>query len=268
MTQFSAPVGIWFVPWSNVATGVPSRMNVGQIFENLLGSAGRWNGEEYRVGAFDEMFSEEASRGAQPKPEEPLGDTKYSTAEKKSRKPIKSMYFLCSVGEALDLNFEVPSWACLVALDCMPANFCMGLLKIAGHDSKAPEIHQRRASERKASRMALRIRNRLQAKAYFQLYVQFISYLYVFVSVRLGTSPLLIWLFHAGTIFIPAFSTATLQVLSLMLCAGLRRALATNGCWIVNTLARRESLGLHGIPISVDSQRILKPASWVQKFGR
>lgn len=38
-------------------------MNVGQIFENLLGSAGRWNGEEYRVGAFDEMFAEEASRG-------------------------------------------------------------------------------------------------------------------------------------------------------------------------------------------------------------
>ncbi|CAK9068487.1 DNA-directed RNA polymerase subunit beta (RNAP subunit beta) (RNA polymerase subunit beta) (Transcriptase subunit beta) [Durusdinium trenchii] len=43
--------------------GVPSRMNVGQIFENLLGSAGRWNGEEYRVGTFDEMFAEEASRG-------------------------------------------------------------------------------------------------------------------------------------------------------------------------------------------------------------
>jgi len=43
--------------------GVPSRMNVGQIFENLLGSAGRWNGEEYRVGAFDEMFADEASRG-------------------------------------------------------------------------------------------------------------------------------------------------------------------------------------------------------------
>ena len=36
---------------------------MGQIFENLLGSAGRWNGEEYRVGAFDEMFAEEASRG-------------------------------------------------------------------------------------------------------------------------------------------------------------------------------------------------------------
>ena len=46
--------------------GVPSRMNVGQIFENILGSAGRWNGEEYRVGSFDEMFAEEASRGLQP----------------------------------------------------------------------------------------------------------------------------------------------------------------------------------------------------------
>jgi len=43
--------------------GVPSRMNVGQIFENLLGSAGRWSGQEYRVGNFDEMFAEEASRG-------------------------------------------------------------------------------------------------------------------------------------------------------------------------------------------------------------
>ena len=48
--------------WATVL-GVPSRMNVGQIFENLLGSAGRWNGEEYRVGAFDEMFADEASRG-------------------------------------------------------------------------------------------------------------------------------------------------------------------------------------------------------------
>ena len=46
--------------------GVPSRMNVGQIFENILGSAGRWNGEEYRVGSFDEMFAEEASRGFEP----------------------------------------------------------------------------------------------------------------------------------------------------------------------------------------------------------
>jgi len=43
--------------------GVPSRMNVGQIFELLLGTAGRWNGQDYRVGNFDEMFAEEASRG-------------------------------------------------------------------------------------------------------------------------------------------------------------------------------------------------------------
>ena len=42
--------------------GVPSRMNVGQIFETLLGSAGRWTGQEYRVGAFDEMYAEEASQ--------------------------------------------------------------------------------------------------------------------------------------------------------------------------------------------------------------
>lgn len=43
--------------------GVPSRMNVGQIFECLLGTAGRWTGQHYRVGPFDEMFAEEASRG-------------------------------------------------------------------------------------------------------------------------------------------------------------------------------------------------------------
>jgi len=42
--------------------GVPSRMNVGQIFECLLGSAGRWTGQDYRVGPFDEMFAQEASR--------------------------------------------------------------------------------------------------------------------------------------------------------------------------------------------------------------
>ena len=42
-------------------------MNVGQIFENILSSAGRWNGEEYRVGSFDEMYAEEASRGELPK---------------------------------------------------------------------------------------------------------------------------------------------------------------------------------------------------------
>lgn len=43
--------------------GVPSRMNVGQIFEALLGLAGRWTGQEYRVAPFDEMFAESASEG-------------------------------------------------------------------------------------------------------------------------------------------------------------------------------------------------------------
>lgn len=43
--------------------GVPSRMNVGQIFECLMGMAGRWTGNEYRVAPFDEMFADDASRG-------------------------------------------------------------------------------------------------------------------------------------------------------------------------------------------------------------
>jgi len=43
--------------------GVPSRMNVGQILECLLGIAGTWSGQEYKVAPFDEMFSTEASRG-------------------------------------------------------------------------------------------------------------------------------------------------------------------------------------------------------------
>nr|YP_010388677.1 RNA polymerase subunit beta 2 [Leontynka pallida]UPQ43844.1 RNA polymerase subunit beta 2 [Leontynka pallida] len=42
--------------------GVPSRMNVGQIYECLLGLAGKYLGEHYSCGAFDEMFGSEASR--------------------------------------------------------------------------------------------------------------------------------------------------------------------------------------------------------------
>lgn len=41
--------------------GVPSRMNVGQIFECLLGLAGTSLGEEYRVRAFDELYGPTAS---------------------------------------------------------------------------------------------------------------------------------------------------------------------------------------------------------------
>nr|ASN77451.1 RNA polymerase b-subunit [Pedinophyceae sp. YPF-701] len=43
--------------------GVPSRMNVGQVFEALLGFAGFFLQEQYRIFSFDEMFGCEASRG-------------------------------------------------------------------------------------------------------------------------------------------------------------------------------------------------------------
>ena len=43
--------------------GVPSRMNVGQVYEGLLGLAGNFLGEHYRLIPFDEMYGNEASRG-------------------------------------------------------------------------------------------------------------------------------------------------------------------------------------------------------------
>nr|YP_009455762.1 DNA-directed RNA polymerase beta chain [Dictyopteris divaricata]YP_010205269.1 DNA-directed RNA polymerase beta chain [Grateloupia livida]AQZ24978.1 DNA-directed RNA polymerase beta chain [Dictyopteris divaricata]UAV85838.1 DNA-directed RNA polymerase beta chain [Grateloupia livida] len=42
--------------------GVPSRMNVGQIFECLLGFAGDYLNQRYKVLPFDEMYCSEASR--------------------------------------------------------------------------------------------------------------------------------------------------------------------------------------------------------------
>nr|NP_050839.1 RNA polymerase beta subunit [Nephroselmis olivacea]Q9TL06.1 RecName: Full=DNA-directed RNA polymerase subunit beta; AltName: Full=PEP; AltName: Full=Plastid-encoded RNA polymerase subunit beta; Short=RNA polymerase subunit beta [Nephroselmis olivacea]AAD54810.1 beta subunit of RNA polymerase [Nephroselmis olivacea] len=42
--------------------GVPSRMNVGQVFECLLGLAGQRLGQQLKVRAFDEMYGAEASR--------------------------------------------------------------------------------------------------------------------------------------------------------------------------------------------------------------
>jgi len=42
--------------------GVPSRMNVGQILECLLGLAGRYLNESYTTNLFDEKFGAEASR--------------------------------------------------------------------------------------------------------------------------------------------------------------------------------------------------------------
>ena len=51
------PVDIIFNP-----LGVPSRMNVGQIFECLLGFAGEKLGKRFKVSPFDEIYGEEASR--------------------------------------------------------------------------------------------------------------------------------------------------------------------------------------------------------------
>ena len=42
--------------------GVPSRMNVGQIYECLLGFAGKYLGERFKVFPFDEIYGPEASR--------------------------------------------------------------------------------------------------------------------------------------------------------------------------------------------------------------
>jgi DNA-directed RNA polymerase subunit beta len=45
------------------ALGIPSRMNVGQVFECLLGLAGKYLHQNYKLSAFDEMYGQEASRG-------------------------------------------------------------------------------------------------------------------------------------------------------------------------------------------------------------
>jgi DNA-directed RNA polymerase subunit beta len=42
--------------------GVPSRMNVGQVYETVIGMAGALLGENYELSPFDEMYEEEASR--------------------------------------------------------------------------------------------------------------------------------------------------------------------------------------------------------------
>jgi DNA-directed RNA polymerase subunit beta len=51
------PVDIIFNP-----LGVPSRMNVGQVFECLLGFAGEKLGHRFKISPFDEVYGEEASR--------------------------------------------------------------------------------------------------------------------------------------------------------------------------------------------------------------
>jgi DNA-directed RNA polymerase subunit beta len=51
------PIDILFNP-----LGVPSRMNVGQVFECLLGLAGEKLGKRYKISPFDEIYGKEASR--------------------------------------------------------------------------------------------------------------------------------------------------------------------------------------------------------------
>jgi DNA-directed RNA polymerase subunit beta len=51
------PIDILFNP-----LGVPSRMNVGQIFECLLGLAGERLGKRFKIAPFDEIYGKEASR--------------------------------------------------------------------------------------------------------------------------------------------------------------------------------------------------------------
>uniref|UniRef100_UPI00315CC5F8 RNA polymerase beta subunit n=1 Tax=Pyrola atropurpurea TaxID=642525 RepID=UPI00315CC5F8 len=55
--QDGRPVDMIFNP-----LGVPSRMNVGQIFECSLGLAGSLLGRHYRIAPFDERYEQEASR--------------------------------------------------------------------------------------------------------------------------------------------------------------------------------------------------------------
>uniref|UniRef100_UPI0030FEB8F1 RNA polymerase beta subunit n=1 Tax=Zippelia begoniifolia TaxID=126646 RepID=UPI0030FEB8F1 len=55
--QDGTPVDMVFNP-----LGVPSRMNVGQIFECSLGLAGDFLGRHYRIAPFDERYEQEASR--------------------------------------------------------------------------------------------------------------------------------------------------------------------------------------------------------------
>ncbi|ACK69197.1 DNA-directed RNA polymerase, beta subunit [Gloeothece citriformis PCC 7424] len=62
--------------------GVPSRMNVGQVFECLLGWAGENLGVRFKITPFDEMYGEEASR-----------ETVHGLLEQASHRPGKDWVF-------------------------------------------------------------------------------------------------------------------------------------------------------------------------------
>ena len=48
--------------WYLNPLGVPSRMNVGQVFECLLGLAGKNLKQQFKIVPFDEIYGPEASR--------------------------------------------------------------------------------------------------------------------------------------------------------------------------------------------------------------
>ncbi|OKH25398.1 DNA-directed RNA polymerase subunit beta [Chroogloeocystis siderophila] len=87
--------------------GVPSRMNVGQVFECLLGWAGENLGARFKVTPFDEMYGEESSRT--------LVHSKLSEARDRSGKnwlfdpeaPGKIKVFDGRTGEAFDRPITV-----------------------------------------------------------------------------------------------------------------------------------------------------------------
>nr|QCI06874.1 RNA polymerase b-subunit [Halydictyon mirabile] len=82
--------------------GVPSRMNVGQLFECLLGLAGDYLSKRFKIVPFDEMYGQEASRA--------LVNNKLKQASKVTKKtwlfnykhPGKVMLFDGRTGEAFD----------------------------------------------------------------------------------------------------------------------------------------------------------------------
>nr|QCI08215.1 RNA polymerase b-subunit [Pterothamnion crispum] len=82
--------------------GVPSRMNVGQLFECLLGLAGEYLSKRFKVMPFDEMYGQEASRALV---NNKLQQASIATQESwlfNSLYPGKMMLFDGRTGEAFD----------------------------------------------------------------------------------------------------------------------------------------------------------------------
>nr|AID67480.1 beta subunit of RNA polymerase [Prasinococcus sp. CCMP1194] len=82
--------------------GIPSRMNVGQVYESLLGFAGFYLSQRYKIQAFDEMFGRHTSRKfVYSKLYEARKKTGYKWIFKKTS-PGKSRLFDGRTGEAFD----------------------------------------------------------------------------------------------------------------------------------------------------------------------